>query len=158
MPPKIGILMFSNTVRGRLSGAVCQGPSTRGRSPGAIWSRPPDGTQTASVAAIRKSWAIHPKGQYKWRMLPTFLLTLVGELGAVSLSTPWGPTKTLMWCLFLLQLIFCRSSVVKVSFWTLFENYLCIIYWGAHVVESHTLPLLHIMVLFSLHLLINRDT
>jgi hypothetical protein len=26
--------------------------------------------------------AVHPRRQYKWRTLPTFLLTSVGELGA----------------------------------------------------------------------------
>jgi hypothetical protein len=40
--------------------------------------------QIALNAAVRMSWAVHQSGQYKWRTLPTFLLILVRELGAVS--------------------------------------------------------------------------
>jgi hypothetical protein len=47
----------------------------------------PDGMRMASVAAVRTSWVIRPKGRYKWRMLPTFLLTSVGELGTISLTS-----------------------------------------------------------------------
>jgi hypothetical protein len=74
--------------------AVRRGPSPRayaGPVSRPIRSRPPNGTRTASVVAKCKSWAICPIRRYKWRMLPTFLLTSVGELGVVSLTSHAPP-------------------------------------------------------------------